>query len=118
MVYHLSAGSAVAGGHLLMGRVVPGVELVAHDVAVETGLRVVEKIGAAFGVDESEQGQANREAQRAKHQPGKAGFGKEELFEHKEALAAEVDRHFIAIQTKLTAKLILATMLTSKLHSV
>ncbi len=44
--------TTVAGGHFFVARTVPGVELLAHNVAVLTSLRVVREIGNAFSIEE------------------------------------------------------------------
>jgi len=41
-------------GHRVMTRLLPGVELGLHDVAVDTGLRILAEVGQAFGVVKGE----------------------------------------------------------------
>lgn len=47
----LGSVAAVAGGHLFMGRVIPGVKLVPHNMAVQASFGVIKEIGGASGVD-------------------------------------------------------------------
>jgi|LGOV01.1.fsa_nt_gb hypothetical protein len=64
--------TAVAVGNLFVGRMIPRVELFAHDVAVQAGLGIVEKIGAAPSIDEGKQRQTNQNAKHSNHEPGES----------------------------------------------
>lgn len=52
--------AAVAGCHILVAGMVPALELGAHDVTVQTGFRVVGKIGQPLGVVKGECAQADK----------------------------------------------------------
>ena len=47
--------AAVEVGDLFMGRVVPCIELIAHNVAIEAGLGIIKKVRATSSIDKGEQ---------------------------------------------------------------
>ena len=61
----------VARRHRLVAAVVPAVILIAHDVTIDAGCRVIGQVGCALGIGEGEKAQADDPANdRRQHQPG------------------------------------------------
>ena len=51
--------AAIAGGDRAMGRLEPAVELLAHDMAVGAGRRIIGEVGPTLGIGESINANAN-----------------------------------------------------------
>lgn len=57
------AMTIIATGNTCMGRVTPGIKLVLHDMAVDTGTGIVRKIGMPFGLRKCKNRHADNEKQ-------------------------------------------------------
>lgn len=55
----------VAGGDIFVAPMSPRIILVVHDVAVDTGKRVVGEVGATFGIDKGKAAQPSDAAEKA-----------------------------------------------------